>query len=198
VIDSDPIIENTRLSTLYIGLDNPLSVKTSEFDSDDNLTAVITDGQVIKKGSIFYARVFKTGITQVKIYANMSYGRIKVAEKSFIIRELQNPIPVINDLQSGGVVKKANLSQFQNMKLLTDEYLIDEDVYVANFQFILIYSDYSAVVKPIKNTGASFNRNILNALDKAKPGDILMFNNIQTLSSRGVKSLIPSLTFTVI
>jgi DNA polymerase III delta prime subunit len=84
------------------------------------------------------------------------------------------------------------------MKLLTDEYLIDEDVYVANFQFILIYSDYSAVVKPIKNTGASFNRNILNALDKAKPGDILMFNNIQTLSSRGVKSLIPSLTFTVI
>jgi hypothetical protein len=198
VIDSDPIIENTRLSTLYIGLDNPLSVKTSEFDSDDNLTAVITNGQVIKKGNIFYARVFKTGITQVKIYANMSYGRIKVAEKSFIIRELQKPIPVINNLQSGGVVKKENLSQFQNMKLLTDEYLIDEDVYVANFEFMLIYSDYSAIVKPIKNTGASFNRNILNALDKAKPGDILMFNNIQTLSSRGTKSLIPSLTFTVI
>jgi hypothetical protein len=198
VIDSDPIIENTRLSTLYIGLDNPLSVKTSEFDSDDNLTAVITNGQVIKKGNIFYARVFKAGITQVKIYANMSYGRIKVAEKSFIIRELQKPIPVINNLQSGGVVKKENLSQFQNMKLLTDEYLIDEDVYVANFEFMLIYSDYSAIVKPIKNTGASFNRNILNALDKAKPGDILMFNNIQTLSSRGTKSLIPSLTFTVI
>jgi hypothetical protein len=198
VIDSDPIIENTRLSTLYIGLDNPLSVKTSEFDSDDNLTAVITNGQVIKKGNIFYARVFKTGITRVKIYANMSYGRIKVAEKSFIIRELQKPIPVINNLQSGGVVKKVNLSQFQNMKLLTDEYLINEDVYVANFEFMLIYSDYSAIVKPIKNTGSSFNRNILNALDKAKPGDILMFNNIQTLSSRGTKSLIPSLTFTVI
>jgi hypothetical protein len=63
---------------------------------------------------------------------------------------------------------------------------------------MLIYSDYSAIVKPIKNTGSSFNRNILNALDKAKPGDILMFNNIQTLSSRGTKSLIPSLTFTVI
>jgi hypothetical protein len=128
----------------------------------------------------------------------MSYGRIKVAEKSFIIRELQKPIPVINNLQSGGVVKKVNLSQFQNMKLLTDEYLINEDVYVANFEFMLIYSDYSAIVKPIKNTGSSFNRNILNALDKAKPGDILMFNNIQTLSSRGTKSLIPSLTFTVI
>jgi hypothetical protein len=198
VIDSDPIIENTRLSTLYIGLDNPLSVKTSEFDADDNLTAVITNGQVIKKGNIFYARVYKTGITQIKIYANMSYGRIKVAEKSFVIRELQNPIPVINNLKSGGVVKKANLSQLQNMKLLTDEYLIDEDVYVANFEFMLIYGDYSSIVKPIKNTGASLNRNILNALEKAKPGDILMFNNIRTLSSRGAESLIPSLTLTVI
>ena len=198
VIDSDPIIQNTRLSTLYIGLDNPLNIKTSEFDADDNLTAEITDGQIIKKADIFYARVFKKGITQVKIYANMSYGRIKVAEKSFVIRELLHPIPIVNNLKSGGVVKSVNLTQFQDMKLLTDEYMVDEEVYVASFEFMLIYNDYEAVVKPIKNVGASFNSSILNSLQKAKPGDILIFNNIRTLSSRGVESLIPSLTITVI
>ena len=31
VIDADPIIQNTRLSTLYIGLDNPLNIKTCFF-----------------------------------------------------------------------------------------------------------------------------------------------------------------------
>jgi len=80
VIDADPIIQNTRLSTLYIGLDNPLNIKTSEFDENDNLEAEITDGQVIRKGEIFYARVFKKGITQVRIYSQMPYGRIKIAE----------------------------------------------------------------------------------------------------------------------
>ncbi len=198
VIDADPIIQNTRLSTLYIGLDNPLNIKTSEFDADDNLTAEITDGQVIKKGEIFYARVFKRGITQVKIYANMPYGRIKVAEKSFVIRELHPPTPLINGMKSGGIVKKANLSQFESMSLITDEYLVDEDVYIADFDFMLIYNDFNSVNKPIKNVGSSFNNLILGAFERASKGDILIFSNIRTLSSRGVETIIPSLTLTVI
>ena len=197
VIDADPIIQNTRLSTLYIGIDNPLNVKTSEFDADDKLVAEITDGQVIKKGEIFYARVFKRGITQVKIYANMPYGRIKVAEKSFVIRELHPPTPLINGLKSGGVVRESNLNQLQTMTLITDEYLVDEDVYIADFDFMLVYNNYSSVNKPIKNVGSSFNNQILSAIKIAKPGDILIFSNIRTLSSRGVEIVIPSLTLTV-
>lgn len=198
VIDADPIIQNSRLSTLYIGLDNPLNIKTSEFDANDNLEAEITNGQVIKKGEIFYARVFKKGITQLKIFAQMPYGRIKVAEKSFVIRQLHNPIPHINGLQSGGIVKKEDLDQFKVMDLLTDEYLVEEEVYVADFEFMLIYDNYQAVIKPIKNTGSSFNKRVLEALQRAGQGDILVFNNIRTLSSRGVETVIPTLTLTVL
>ena len=198
VIDADPIIQNTRLSTLYIGLDNPLNIKTSEFDENDNLEAEITDGQVIRKGEIFYARVFKKGITQVRIYSQMPYGRIKIAEKSFVIRELHKPIPSINSILSGGIVKKSNLSQFKVMSLQTDEYLVDEDVYIADFDFMLVYDDYKAVVKPIKNIGSSFNAKILEALKKAEAGDILIFSNIRTLSSRGVETIIPSLTLSIV
>jgi hypothetical protein len=198
VIDADPIIQNTRLSTLYIGLDNPLNIKTSEFDENDNLVAEITDGQVIKRGEIFYTRVFKKGITQVKVYAIMPYGRIKIAEKSFVIRNLQDPIPSINGLTSGGIVKKANLSQFKVMSLQTDEYLVDEDVYIADFEFMLIYNNFNAVIKPVKNVGSSFNNVIIEAMKRAQPGDLLLFNNVRTLSSRGVESTIPSLTITVI
>lgn len=198
VIDADPIIQNTRLSTLYIGIDNPLNIKTSEFDADDNLEAEITDGQVIKKGEIFYARVFTKGITKVKIYAQMPYGRIKVAEKSFVIRALHQPIPSINGIVSGGIVKKSNLSQFKVMALQTDEYLVDEEVYIADFEFMLIYNDYSAVVQPIKNVGSSFSDQVLKGLKRANVGDVIIFSNIRTLSSRGVETIIPSLTLNVI
>ena len=198
VIDADPIIQNTRLSTLYIGLDNPLNIKTSEFDENDNLTAEITDGQVIRKGEIFYARVFSKGITKIKIYAQMPYGRIKVAEKSFVIRELHKPIPSINGIISGGIVKKANISQFKVMTLQTDEYLIDEEVYIADFKFMLLYNKFSAVVQPIKNVGSSFNDQVLKGLQRAKVGDVIIFTNIRTLSSRGVETIIPTLTLNVI
>jgi hypothetical protein len=198
VIDADPIIQNTRLSTLYIGLDNPLNIKTSEFDANDNLTAEITDGQVIRKGEIFYARVFSKGITKIKIYAQMPYGRIKVAEKSFVIRELHKPIPSINGIISGGIVKKANISQFKVMTLQTDEYLIDEEVYIADFEFMLLYNKFSAVVQPIKNVGSSFNDQVLKGLQRAKVGDVIIFTNIRTLSSRGVETIIPTLTLNVI
>lgn len=197
VIDTDPIIQNSQLSTLYIGLDNPLSIKTSEFDENDNLYAEITDGQIIKKGGVFYARVFKKGITQVKVYVNMPYGKIKVAEKSFVIRLLQDPIPSINEIKNGGIVKKESLSQFKVMSLQTDEYLVDEDVYIADFDFMIIYNQYNAVTKPIKNVGSSFNGSVIGALKKAEKGDVLLFNNIRTLSSRGVETIIPSLTLTV-
>ena len=198
VIDADPIIQNTRLSTLYIGLDNPLNIKTSEFDANDNLTAEITDGQVIRKGEVFYARVFSKGITKIKIYAQMPYGRIKVAEKSFVIRELHKPIPSINGIISGGIVKKSNISQFKVMTLQTDEYLIDEEVYIADFKFMLLYNKFSAVVQPIKNVGSSFNDQVLKGLQRAKVGDVIIFTNIRTLSSRGVETIIPTLTLNVI
>jgi hypothetical protein len=142
--------------------------------------------------------VFKKGLTQVKIYAQMPYGRIKVAEKSFVIRELHKPIPHINGLQSGGIVEKANLGQFRSISLNTDEYLVDEDVYVAEFEFMLIFNNFSSVVKPVINKGSSFNSIVLEALKKANPGDILIFNNIRTLSSRGNEVVMPSLTLTVI
>jgi hypothetical protein len=198
VIDANPVIQNTRLSTLYIGLDNPLSIKTSEFDADDNLEAAITNGQIIKKGEIFYARVFKKGITQVKIFANMPYGKIKVAEKSFVIRELHPPVPLINGTKSGDHVSVSSVSEFTQISLKTDEYLVKEDVYIADFDFILIYNNHNAVIQPIKNKGATFNSHIKSAMQRAKKGDILIFSNIRTLSSRGLEVTIPSLTLTVL
>lgn len=198
VIDTDPIIQNTKLSTLYIGIDNPLNIKTSEFDEDDNLLAEITDGQIIKKGNIFYARVYKKGITQVRIYAQMPYGKVKLAEKSFIIRELQAPTPSLNGVFSGGTVSVNNLGQLETLSLKTDEYLVDEDVYIAECEFMMIYDGYNRVTKPIINKGSSLNQGILNAIRNAESGDILIFSNIKTLSSRGTQKVIPTLTIKVI
>lgn len=197
VIDAEPVLENTRLSTLYIGIDNPLSIKTSEFDEEDNLIAEINDGNVIRKGNIFYARVYKKGIVQIKIFVQKPYGKIKVAEKSFVVRELQAPMPSINKFLSGATVSVEDVKKFSDIQIKTDEYLVDELVYVADFDFIAITSTTNKVSVKIKNVGASLNNDIRNALENVQSGDLLIFNNIRTLSSRGTEIVIPNLTLTV-
>ena len=197
VIDADPILENTRLSTLYIGIDNPLSIKTSEFDENDKLVAEINNGTIIRKGNIFYARVNSTGIVQIKIFVEKSYGKVKVAEKSFIVRELQPPVASLNTHKNGDIVSTSELSTLKDLKIKADEYLIDEQVYIADFNFLSISKSNNTVTSNIKNVGTQFNNEILKAISASKPGDILLFNNIRTLSSRGNEVVIPNLTITV-
>jgi hypothetical protein len=197
VIDADAILENTRLSTLYIGIDNPLSIKTSEFDEGDDLFAEINDGTVIRKGNIFYARVFKKGIVQIKIFIQKPYGKIKIAEKSFVVRELLPPTPSINKFESGSKVSVEDAKKFEDILIKTDEYLIEEQVYIADFDFLVISSSTNTVAVKIKNVGASLNNDVRNSLEKIKPGDLIIFNSIRTLSSRGTEIVIPNLTLTV-
>lgn len=190
-------MENTQLSTLYIGIDNPLSIKTSEFDENDKHVAEINDGTIIRKGNIFYARVNKTGIVQVKIFVEKAYGKMKVAEKSFILRELQPPVASLNNYKSGAIVPTTELTKLRELKIKADEYLVDEQVYVADFEMLVISKSTNSVTGSIKNVGVSFNNEIVKAISDLKPGDMLIFSNIKTLSSRGNEVTIPNLTVTI-
>lgn len=197
VIDVEPVIQNSKLNTLYIGIDNAVKVKVSEFDAADDLTAEITNGQVIRKGEFFYIRVKKKGINRLQIYANMPYGRIKVAEQSFIVRELHKPVAFVDGFSDGTVVTIEDILEMKRIRVKTDEYLIDEDIFISGFEFMLIRGkDYTASLS-IDNTGASFNVGILDVLKKAESGDILLFKNIKSKSSAGTERNLPTITLTV-
>jgi len=197
VIDIEPIIQNTKLPTLYIGIDNPLKIKITEYDGSDNLTAIISDGQILKKGDVFYARVKRKGIVKAEVFANLSYGRVKIAEQQFTVRELQPPIPYINNFYNGTDVELDALKNFKKISLKTDEFLVNEEVYIAEFDFMRIYNDETSVTKPVKNIGSSFNSVVAKVISESKPGDIFIFSNIKTKSSLGTEKSIAPLTLKI-
>lgn len=187
VIDVDPLIKNARLSTIYVGLDNPLSIRTSEFDASDDLFATISNGEVFRKGELFYARVNKTGIVKLSIFANMPYGKVKVAKKSFIVRNLNPPKIQINGHYSGGHINSSALQKVIGLIAEKDEILLDEHVYIAEFEFMVLYDDGDRAMKPLKNIGASFNQEILRVIQSLKSGDIIFLSNIKTKYSSGLE-----------
>lgn len=197
VIDIEPIIQNTKLPTLYIGIDNPLKIKITEYGDGENLSATISDGVILKKGDVFYARVKRKGIVKAEVFANLPYGRVKIAEQQFTVRELQPPIPYINTYYNGTEITAADLKDFKKISLKTDEFLVDEEVYVAEFDFMKIYNDETSVTKPVKNIGSSFNSLVSKMISNAKPGDIFIFSNIKTKSSLGTEKSIAPLTLKI-
>lgn len=191
VMDVDPLIKNARLSTIYVGIDNPLSIRTSEFDASDDLFAIITNGEVFRKGELFYARVTKSGIVKLSIFANMPYGKVKVAEKSFIVRNLNPPKLQINGHYSGGNLNSSALQKIIGLTAEKDEILLDEQVYISEFEFMVLYADGDRAMKPAKNIGASFNQEILKVIQSLKSGDIIFLSNIKTKYSSGLEDNIP-------
>lgn len=186
VIDVDPFIKNARLSTIYVGIDNPLLIRTSEFDASDDLFATITNGEVFRKGELFYARVTKSGIVKLSIFANMPYGKVKVAEKSFIARNLNPPKLKINGHYSGGNINSSELRKTIGLTAEKDEMLLDEQVSISKFEFMVLFADGNRAIKPVKNIGASFNPEILKVIQSLKSGDIIFLSNIKTKYSSGL------------
>jgi hypothetical protein len=197
VIDIEPIIQNTKLPTLYIGIDNPLKIKITEYGDGENLSATISNGVILKKGDVFYARVNLKGIVKAEVFANLAYGKVKIAEQQFTVRELQPPIPHINNYYNGTNIAAADLKDFKKISLKTDEYLVDEEVYVADFDFMTIYNNETSVTKPVKNIGSSFNNMVSKMISNAKPGDIFIFSNIKTKSSLGTEKSVAPLTLKI-
>lgn len=197
VIDVDPTIQSESYGSLYKGIDNPLHIKTSEFEDTEGLVAKISNGQILKKGKKFYARVDSTGKTKVEVFAKMSYGFVKVAEKEYVIRELQLPYATISNLRSGDRISKSKLRILNFMKIISEEYLLDETYYVSSFHFSKIYKDHSAILPPIKNQGSSINGAIKEVILNSEPGDMLIFENVQVKSSLGNEKTLAPLTLIV-
>lgn len=190
VIDIEPIIQNTKLSTIYIGIDNPLDIKTSEYGSQDQMVASITKGQIFRKGNKFYARVTEPGLVQVSVFAKMPYGVVKVAEQMFAVRNLNQPYAAVNNLPNGSVVAPNALKNMRSLSVVTDEYLVDEQFFIQEFNVSLIYNNYSQITKPFKNVGNAFNSYLIDLINEAKSGDRIMFSDIVAKSNLGTSILL--------
>jgi hypothetical protein len=197
IIDVEPLIQNTKLSTIYTGIDNALNIRTSEFGSKDQLVPSISKGEIFRKGDKFYARVAEEGIVQVSIFAKMSYGVIKVAEQMFAVRPLKDPYVTINNFPTGSVLSAAQLKSLRNISVNTDEYLVEEQFFVADFEVSVIYNNHTGITKPLRNTGASFNSFLLELMKDAKPGDIYIFDKIRAKSTLGNERMVHSYSLVV-
>jgi hypothetical protein len=197
VLDLQPVLETGRMGTLYIGINNQLKLRTSEFEDTDDLQARISNGRILKKGNSFYARVQEPGQVRVEVFAKMAYGFIRIADRQYVVRHLNPPIATLVGRDQKTTISMETLATAKSLQIKSDELLVEEEYYISNFEMTIIYNGHTAILRPIPNVGNSLNSNSLDALSKATPGDIIMFNHIKAKSSLGTDIELQPLTYTI-
>ena len=197
VLDLDPVLDDNKMGTLYIGINNELQLKTSAFEDTEGLQARISEGRILKRGKNFYARVNKEGQVRIEIFAKMAYGFVRVADKQYVVRKLNPPVAGLQSKPSGSMIPLGEVPDMRSLTIKSDELLVEEEYYISGFDFTIIYNNHTAILKPIKNTGNGLNSTSLDALSKATPGDILMFSNVKAKSSLGTEIEIMPITYTI-
>ncbi|MFT7592639.1 MAG: hypothetical protein ACI9UJ_002578 [bacterium] len=197
VLDLKPVLETGQMGTLYIGINNELKLRTSAFEDTEDLQARISNGQILKKGTSFYARVKEEGQVRVEVFAKMPYGYVRIADKQYVVRSLNPPIATLIENSQMPSVTMEQLTTAKSLSIKSDELLVEEEYYISSYEMTIIYNGHTAILRPIPNVGNSLNSKTLDALSKATPGDIIMFTKINAKSSLGTDIELQPLTYTI-
>jgi hypothetical protein len=94
------VVEPAGTQSLYIGIDNPLSILVEGIRPEDLKVALTNDGTVTHLGTNRYtAVVTKPGTTYLEVY----YRNMLIGKRTFRIKRIPDPTPMLNGFKGGEV-----------------------------------------------------------------------------------------------
>lgn len=175
--------ELTKMNVVYVGLDNPLVVAASGYNSED-LTVKITNGQIKKTADYYLIRPAKAGTVKLTVEAG---GKVLDTK---VYRALITPDPQagIKTGSSGKLISKGKVTtaQLQNIKIIQAElpdFLFDIDFKVVEFEIkVFGNSGVNVVEKSNSNLITKKQKDILRTL---RPGQKIFIEGIKAIGPDG-------------
>jgi hypothetical protein len=157
--DSVRLKESVELETLYLQVENPVSIVTDK-EVTDTLIVEIDNGNVFSKEGYYFIEPQSEGLATLKVIIKNQNGKVKEEAKSdFLVRRMPLPRASLQG-QTGGVISRSSLQ-------LADMLNIDTPLEYEKFgyqlvDFVLRTGDKGE--KRITNTGKKFNPMLRNFL----------------------------------
>ena len=178
VIGQKIAVANDKNNTLYIGIDNPLSIAAENIPFN-SLVVKATQGKIRKEGEKYIYHI-DSGIGRVDI---ILYRKIKNQLKELGRSEFRTkrcPLPIFNVGSGAKRVTAAELSQQQFARAEWMNIDIDAAFPIEKFIVQVISTDSSRAVSKI-NYGNRISEEIIQAFKLLKPGDVVIFRDILTI-----------------
>lgn len=183
--------KDTRVQTLYIGVDNPLDITVTELENG-TIEVSIDQGKIIKSEAGYIARVNNKGQALLTVIARDSTGKIsEIANLDFMV--LEKPVPyVMIANQKGGAISKPDLLKAGKLEI-NYPFATDEKLTIRRFEIGRYNRDINGI-GTIGNTVSLVQKSFIQSLE---PGSIFSIYNIEAINSKGEKIMLEPLSFTL-
>jgi len=158
----------------YVGFDNPLTITVENYPSK-SIIVKTNYGTITGNSGKYIFHSDKIGKADIILYKKLD-GKIKeIGRGSFRVKSIPDPIPKVGP-SSGGNIDKAIL---RNQLYIRAEFCcgFEGSFSIDSFTLCIVRGD-SCLYKEVKNIGAKFSDEIINALRVIKKDDTVIFKKI--------------------
>ena len=183
-------IENTDLIVLYIGVYNPLKIYHPKAPTL-NISATISQGDIIKKDSLFYAKVDKPGIVEISAFSQNTL----IAKRKFEVKNLPVPSVVLGD-RNGGKISSKIFKVQKSLNINTEIVSAQGKYSIKTFSLTRINAE-GEIQKSEENKGAFLNSITADLINQSQRGDLYIFDDIEAEGPDGTILSLASLVYKI-
>lgn len=178
-----------KMKTLYIGVDNPIEVKSTVPANDLRISISGGGGSIQKTGSTQYSVNVSTPTNDCKI--NVSGPGLSYSEQ-FKVKRIPDPVARLGGRIMGGDIGNGEFKAQVGVAAVLNDFDFDAKCDIVGYDVVLISKGQDP--KTEVNAGARYNEKAQTLIGQAKPGDVYLFQNIRAkcpgdLSSRSLGSM---------
>ena len=188
-VPASEMISSENKSVLFIGVKNKLRISFPNKKFKD-LNLKCTSGKLSRKSNYYLYSPSRTGLMKFTLYSDQ-----KLISREFLVQNLPNPIPFINNASSGEISSKIIRIQ-RGLFAEVDGLNIKNAYQILSFKMSR-YDETGSLVFQEENNSSYFEDDALLEVRKAESGDIFTFNKIFVKSIDGRSRYISSLILEV-
>jgi gliding motility-associated protein GldM len=189
-------VSATKMNVFYIGVENPVEVSAAGVSSNDLKVSMggAGGGSIQRKDGGFVVNVSQQTKAGEFAKINVSAPGITVS-KDFRVKRIPDPVPKLSS-KAGGPIGNGEIRAQQALIPVLEGFDFDARCEIRGFQIIRSAKREDPEINA--NKGGKFDERTKALVNKAKPGDIFVFDNIKCNCPGDVASrTLPSSVFKV-
>lgn len=163
-----------KMNVFYIGVDNPVAISAAGIPSAQLKVDASGSGITLSRqsGGKYIATVTNPGEANI----TLSGGGLQATSFKFRVKRIPTPIPMLSD-KRGGAMPNGVFKAQQGVIPVLENFDFEAKCNIQSFNLVYVAPRQDAKIE--MNTGGRFSANTLSLVQKAKPGDRFLFEQIK-------------------
>jgi gliding motility-associated protein GldM len=170
-------VSPTKMNVFYIGVDNPVSISVPGV-APGSVEATITGGATISKsGAEYIVKATKQGKCEIAVSAKNATGKgsLNMGKYEFRLKRIPDPTPMVLGKKSGETMAASELKSAGGIVAVLENFDFQANFTIQSYEF---GANIGGMYVPVQVQGNKFTPEVINQLNKVKPGARVFFGDI--------------------